>query len=252
MITKFIFSNIFSIKSRQRQLTPIREFEIRKHLNNLDGVYTFRELERILIKIWITEITQCYNITTLGTDMQIDEMVDCFCKLRQLFGTSMLAMVKAMFWDLKPLFNRLGKSFEPLSREDRVMIFLPLLTTMDTFQLNLCFKNSKDNVASYFEKIPVEYVPMISDGKFVICTLKNNLKDNPTNSVFGPSGVVCPGSSITTQIIRAMRPALKDLNYEVIGTPIQEKGRIISGISNKESLSFRFQKQENAPIETVN
>ena len=136
-------------------------------------------------------------------------------------------------------FTGLKEGFKGLSEEEKVLYMTPFLTTIDTFVLNLSFKSYGEELKDFFDYVPVKFVPMTENDELVICRLKNNGRNNPGNSVFGPTGVVCPGSNVTTNILRSIKDFCHNSDWEVEGTPIQNN-KMVANIHNKEDVKITF------------
>jgi len=118
-----------------------------------------------------------------------------------------------------------------MTEEEKTLYFVPFLTTLDTFMICLSYKTYGDQLSDFFDRLPVKYVPMYEDNTPVLCRLENNQKNNPGNSVFGPTGVVCPGSHVTTQIVNAIKEFCNNNQWEIKGTP-RQSGKMIDSIEN--------------------
>jgi len=110
--------------------------------------------------------------------------------------------------------------------------------------ISLSFKTFGEDLSDFFDRVPVRFLAMIENDEMVICRLVNNGRNHPGNSVFGPTGVVCPGSNVTTQILKAIKDFCNDNIWDVQGTPIQNKSSI-AAISNIDDVFIHIHEKTN-------
>jgi len=90
---------------------------------------------------------------------------------------------------------------------------------IDTCMINFVHKSKPKEMKDLFYDTPVRYIPFFSDGEYVICDVVANEANSPSNSVFGPRGVICPGNIMTLAMVKAMMEMMNHFDYKVEGTP---------------------------------
>jgi len=217
-------------KFRLRQKNPIDDFKIEL----APGKRSLKELETELIAVWHNQLKYCYGLPIMDDAKSIATMA-MFRKFIQENGKNKL---KGLYRYLKnrKVFDDIGICLSEMSDEEKILYFVPFLTTLDTFMISLSYKTFGEDLSDFFDRVPVRFVGMLEDDDMVVCRLVNNGQNNPGNSVFGPTGVICPGSNVTTQILKAIRDFCNNNSWEVEGTPIQEGTSSIASIKNLEDV----------------
>eukprot|EP01129_Flabellula_baltica_P007196 TRINITY_DN2770_c0_g1_i1.p1 TRINITY_DN2770_c0_g1~~TRINITY_DN2770_c0_g1_i1.p1 ORF type:complete len:311 (+),score=50.76 TRINITY_DN2770_c0_g1_i1:48-980(+) len=217
---------------RKRQRTPVRDFKIQLK----SGKRSFDELEREVVTLWHNELKECYELPIEGDEEMIEGML-CMRKIVQSsIGNSMYGVYQ--FYKERETFRHLKREFSKLSDIEAALYIVPFLTTIDTFMISVGFKTYGQNLSDFFDKVPVKSTPMFEGDTPVIVKLVNNKANHPGNTVFGPTGVVCPGSNVTTQIIKAIKEFCNETTWEIEGTPIQNESGSIAAIINKSEVSI--------------
>jgi len=198
---------------------------------------SFAELERMLIKVWIDEIAEAFNI---NKPQNYDSFMDGMIITREIISNIGKNKLKSAYLGLKNwgTFKKMGEYWKIVSDEERIIMTAPFLTTIDTCMINFITKNKPERISELFRNTPITYVPMICGDKYVICEVTPNNSDHPGNSVFGPKGVICPGNIVTSMLVKAMMDMMNNLDYDVIGKPIYETGGNINRLSNSEDIRF--------------
>jgi len=219
---------IKSFKHRQRN--PVSPFTI----NIEKGERSLAELENELIKVWHFQLKECYQLPIEDDDVMIQVMINRR-KYLSRGGLARLKMYVDTVFSRRGLYDQMKHAMRNMSDEEKTLYMIPFLTTLDTFMICLSFKTFGNELSDFFDRVPIPYVPMYENETPVICRLKNNGKNNPGNSVFGPTGVVCPGSHVTTQIINAIKDYCNNQKWEIKGNP-KQAASMISGISNLDDV----------------
>jgi hypothetical protein len=221
---------IKSFKHRQRN--PIAEFQITLK----KGERSLLELEREIMILWHYQLKDCYQIPIAEDEKILEVLLE---NRRQVGQSSGFMRLVQRFVDIlyskRDKYANMKAAFANMTEEEKALYYIPFLTTIDTFMLCLAYKTYGNQLTDFFDRLPVKYVPMYTDGKPVLCRLDNNMKNNPGNSLFGPTGVVCPGSHVTTQIVYAIKEFCNNNTWEITGTPVQNNN-MISGIKNLDEV----------------
>jgi hypothetical protein len=221
------------IKSfRQRQRNPVAEFEITLK----KGERSLTELEREVVAMWHYQLKDCYQLPLREDEKMVDAMIDSRRTI-QRSGSGLMRIIRRFTEVItkREKVKTVKNAFKDMTDEEKTLYMIPFLTTIDTFMICLSFKTFGNELSDFFDRVPVKYVPMFEGDTPVLCRLDNNMRNNPGNSVFGPTGVVCPGSNVTTQILNAIKNFCNNNKWEVRGTPVQNDN-MIAGIVNTDEI----------------
>jgi len=228
----------FFKKFPQLRDSYFREIEFTKYFNQ-DMNLTFDELERIFIRCWINELAEAFNVVKPD---DIENFVEVTIVMREIITNHGRNKLKAIYLVLKNFgrFRKAMKYWNILNQEERIIMTAPFLTAMDTCMINLLLMTKTKKMSDLFINAPFSYAPMVCGGgdKFVICEVIANEANNPGNSVFGPKGVICPGNIVTSMLLNSMMDLMNNLNYEVIGKPIFERGGALFRLANPGDIKF--------------
>jgi len=236
---EFHLGEIDFIKSfKQRQRTPVADFKI-----DLEkGERTLADLEREIIRIWHFQLKKNYELPINDEDDEL--MIEYMLGERRDVAAGHSSFIQKMkgyaslFLD-KEKHTRKKNAMRNFTDEEKLLYKVPFLTTVDTFILCLSFKAYGTELSDFFDRLPVKFLPMYENDNTILLRLENNKKNNPANSVFGPSGVVCPGSHVTTQIIESIKDFCNTHEWEIIGEPKQPRS-MLAGICNMNEVSINI------------
>jgi len=244
LLSQFIFGQAIKIGDpeyiknlKKRQKVPgARDINLVEYFNKGEK-YNFVELEKKLIETWVEEITQVYQIPY---PPDLKAFMEGISTMRnRLFSGTRMKILWETIKNIKKL-SPLGKYWKILEPSEKLIVFVPFLTTIDTCMINLVSKSKPQQLNELFRNTPVKYVPMVSDDELVICDITPNDVNNPGNSVFGPKGVICPGNIVTSAMVKAMMNLMNHYDYKIEGSPKFGEGSIINRISNPEELFITF------------
>jgi len=125
-----------------------------------------------------------------------------------------------------------------LDYSEKLIVFVPFMTTIDTCLINFVSKTKPKEINELFQRTPIIFIPMVSDGKLVICDVVPNKENTPGNSVFGPKGVICPGNLITSAMVKAMMDLMNHFDYTIEGSPIFSTNSFINIVLNKDDIKI--------------
>jgi len=205
---------ILSKFSEEDKKNPKFDFQIQLST----GKKSLRELELELVRLWHFQLKDCYELPVSDDEMLIEVMSVFRLIMRTSGGNRLLGMFK--FFQNRSVLSKMKNATSRMTDEEKILYIVPFLTTLDTFMISLSFKTFGEDLSDFFDRVPVRFLAMIENDEMVICRLVNNGRNHPGNSVFGPTGVVCPGSNVTTQILKAIKDFCNDNIWDVQGTPI--------------------------------
>jgi len=137
------------------------------------------------------------------------------------------------------LFSTIRPYWKSLELEERLIMLIPFLTTIDTCIINMATMNKPKRMSELFQHVPLRFLGMISSNHEIsLVNIVANDADNPGNSVFGPKGVICPGNIVTSMLVKSMMDLMNNLDYEVIGTPEFGGSSTITRISNAKEIKI--------------
>ena len=95
-----------------------------------------------------------------------------------------------------------------LSELEKLITFVPFLTTIDTTLNNLFYSDDNQTQTPEFHELfkgqPLKYVPIQNVDGYVILEIVVNRANNSSNSVFGAKGMICPGNIVTSMLMKSL------------------------------------------------
>jgi len=239
---EFKVGDIDFIKSfRKRQKNPKMDFKI----EIAHGKKNLRELEDEIVRLWHSQLKECYDLPIKDDEAMIEVMILFRKIIRESGGNRLYGFFR--FWKNRKILSKMNNAMSGMIDEEKMLYFVPFLTTVDTFMISLSFKTFGDDLSDFFDRVPVRFVPFVEDGNYVICRLVNNGRNHPGNSVFGETTPVGPGSNVTTQILKAIRDFCNNNTWDVEGTPIQSTNSI-AAITNLDEVSIHIYEQTMSTV----
>jgi len=220
---------------RKFQKKPQKPVEMYPHFQRFVGEkvrVSFEELESFIIDTWCAELTLSY-----GAPAFPDEAKKGLTAMRHLFQIllSNPVAVPAVLWTEWRNLVALRRYYGCISSDPlRLVLLVPFLTTVDSALLQFF---SADNLTAYhqlFQTTPIAYVPIRSP--YALLELRPNMANNAGNSVFGAKGFLCPGNTVTANLLQSIAE-MKDL-FEVMpeGQPVLREGGVIRVLENTDNL----------------
>lgn len=85
----------------------------------------------------------------------------------------------------------------------------------------------------------------------VIVDIVANNVNNPGNSVFGPKGLICPGNTVTSMLMKSVADLKYKFRVEIEGTPIFSDGSGLRTIENPHDVFITFHERTPEELEQL-
>ena len=234
--------HIKELKMRQRRV--LETFEVLESLEPLAGQeMTLEELELKLVDIWTRQMVRCYGFPEPNY-REIGPQIVTLRKFLALFLSSTLASFYLAITNFSH-FSQLYKYFNSLDTtcSEEILFIVPMLTTVDSTILALLDPEEIREFHEIFRHTPLSWMPMAGSGGYRIMRLENNKLNNPSNSVFGSKGFVCPGSQVSFEVLRALQRAKERVRLNVVSEvkPIIVDRGVVKVVSNMGKVRVRIQ-----------
>jgi len=239
--------NVF--KTRQRQFT--RPLDLSAYFDQvLEKRFSVEKLEELLVQVWTDELTECYGIT-VPDNARYGELI---LKFRKLLTTLMRGFFPAFTFLVNNFsaFLELRSILQSLSTEEQLILTVPFLTTVDSSIFN--FASTPDPPKEFnelFHNTPVEYVAIDNKDGQVILQVVPNRANHPGNSVFGPQGMICPGNTVTSMLMKSVADLKRRYRPEVEGSLNFLKIGSLKIVTNPKDVFVTFQERAPGEIEVV-
>jgi len=236
------FGNLDAIHNlKQRQRESVRPLTLAPYVDPILGKrFSVRELDALLVRAWFDELTEGYAIAPPeDKDAVVKAMVWFRINMSRNAGNFFKSML--LFYRNWHILRMLKAYWITLKQEERVIMMVPFFTTIDSTLFN--FAASAAPVKEFhelFENVPVIYVPIITKGRLAIVRVVANGANNPGNSVFGPKGLICPGNTVTSMLMKSVAD-LKDIYNIQIDGKLETAPSIVKRIVNPDSVFVTFQ-----------
>jgi len=242
--------HIRGLKARQQQHS--RAIDISQYIPTLVGQrLNILEIEDFLIRSWLNELTDIYNIPPPPDKEQYVRGIKA---VRAFFSNRQASLGSALrvIWDRFSELRDLRCYLVSLSMPERVLMLLPPMTTIDNSLHNLVTDPLPImQLRDIFRHAPVGFLPVLSKGRMCILDVVVNDADNPGNSCFGPKGMICPGNIVTSMVLKSVADLKRSFRVKVEGTPLLRQG---SGrkIWNPTEVFVTFYDQSSPEAEELN
>jgi len=236
----FTFGNkdhISSLKQRQRKST--RDLDIAPYFEELVGKrIDVAKLEDVIIEAWVHELIDCYEIP-IEDRAGFASKIRIIRKFVPIFLDSPLSGFAYFFQNIGN-FIAARSYWSGLDRAEVAIMMIPFLTTVDSSVFN--FVTNPEPIKEFhelFQNVPVEYVPVRSNGRLVLVRIVANHANTPGNSVFGPQGMICPGNIVTSNLMKSVAQLKTQYQITVEGKPKQKEG-LIRCVTNPTEVFVTF------------
>jgi hypothetical protein len=177
---------------------------------------SWNEFERILCNCFYDEIFRIFDHITPPKDKQ--KFIDAVLVLRSTVSIGGLYGKWLMLKNVGALIP-LAQYFKSLDYADQMIALTPFMTVLDFAMFNIRDKAKTCSLKERFECLStnfgIKYIPMLSNGEMVFCEVFVNGENNFANSMFGPSGVRCPGGVLTKLMVDGFMQFMNNSDYKV-------------------------------------
>jgi hypothetical protein len=246
----FIHGNIDHIrKIKAAQQKFKRPIDMKPHFEDLVGVrLSLFDLEKFLVNAWIREIMDCYDIVLPVSNDRFAEIVTIFRKFVLLIQNDFFQGLLFLKQNWNG-FTAMRNIYKTLPPEEQMMMFVPFLTPIDACLFNFVLSNEPvKEMHELFENTGLVFAPMKNKDGAVIVILEPNKENNPSNSIFGPRGVVCPGNIFTFSLMKSVTDLKRQFRVEIEGKMEFNSGTNIQQITNPREVWVTFNHRNPAEL----
>jgi len=180
----------------------------------------WNDFERTLCNCFYIEIFRIFDHITPPKDKK--KFIDAILVLRATLSVGGLYGKWLMLKNIGTLIP-LAQYFRSLNYADQMIALTPFMTVLDFVMFNFRDKPKNCSLTERLECLAtnfgIKYIPMISNGEMVFCEVFVNGENNFANSMFGPSGVRCPGGVMTKLMVDGFMQFMNSTDYKVKRVP---------------------------------
>jgi len=249
--TKFKFGDRNHISIfKKRQQSYSRSLNLSTHFVKLAGKrLSLDELEEVLVKVWTDELSATYGIAV--NTQRFAHLILMFRKLLSVFTGDIFSGLKYLFSNFSD-FRELRSILITMPFDEQLIMTVPFLTTVDSSIFN--FTAIPEPVKQFnelFHVTPVEYIPI--DNKFgqVILFIVPNAANHPGNTVFGAQGMICPGNTVTSMLMKSVADVKRRLRPQVEGKLKLIGHGPLKQITNPQDIFVTFHHRPPSEIEEL-